>query len=196
MSREKAREATRGKLIAAARTCFAQHGFAGASVDVIAETAGYTKGAFYSNFDSKEAVFFLLLEDHLAQEIARGRSATAGSSFNEALNRMIRVYDLEGESQDWCLLAVEFALHAARSESFAARYTELCGNNHVQLGRNLTRLADLAGRPMNKPAYKASKFLAFRTGLALDRTAPAPSLTPGDVRGALGGFLRKVLLRI
>ena len=86
LPRQEARLKTREKLLDSGRLCFARYGFSGASVDIIAETAGFSKGAFYSNFDSKEAAFLLLLEQHLTGEIARGRAAIKGESFETALN--------------------------------------------------------------------------------------------------------------
>ena len=62
MTCEESREHIRAKLLASARALFATEGFGGASVDGIAEEAGFTKGAFYSNFESKEDIVLDLLE--------------------------------------------------------------------------------------------------------------------------------------
>lgn len=48
---------TREAILAAARTLFAEHGYAGASIAVIVEAAGVTKGALFHHFDSKEDLF-------------------------------------------------------------------------------------------------------------------------------------------
>ncbi|WP_269502066.1 TetR/AcrR family transcriptional regulator [Burkholderia sp. IMCC1007] len=59
------RDATRERLIGAARAIFAEKGYAAASVEDIAAAAGHTRGAFYSNFRSKtEMLFELLTRDH------------------------------------------------------------------------------------------------------------------------------------
>src|SRR5579862_6827674 len=58
---ERAR-ATRRKLLDAAKRIFAQDGFEAARLEDIAAGAGYTRGAFYANFDSKEDIFFALLD--------------------------------------------------------------------------------------------------------------------------------------
>src|ERR1700688_3360248 len=63
-------EATKRKLLAAAKRIFAQEGFEAARLEDIAARAGYTRGAFYANFESKEDIFFALLERWMAQRIA------------------------------------------------------------------------------------------------------------------------------
>lgn len=65
LTREQSRAQTRERILAAAAVVFTREGFTGASVDRIAEQAGYSKGAIYSNFASKE-VLFLELVDHYA----------------------------------------------------------------------------------------------------------------------------------
>src|SRR5690348_12636055 len=70
-SRQKARtEETRRKLLAAAEKAFARDGFEAARLEDIASLAGYTRGAFYANFKSKEDIFFALLEHWVGQRIA------------------------------------------------------------------------------------------------------------------------------
>ncbi|MFZ0523186.1 MAG: helix-turn-helix domain-containing protein, partial [Candidatus Acidiferrales bacterium] len=69
-SRQQARTAaTRRKLLQAAELLFARDGFEATRLEDIAAEAGYTRGAFYANFDSKEDIFFALLEQWVAQRI-------------------------------------------------------------------------------------------------------------------------------
>src|SRR5271168_5606398 len=56
------RSEVRERILSAAMTTFASEGFAGATIDMIAEAAGFTKGAVYSNFGSKDDLFFALLD--------------------------------------------------------------------------------------------------------------------------------------
>src|ERR1700710_2155890 len=73
MTREQSKANTRERLLAAARSAFASNGFHGASVEEIASSAGFSTGALYSNFDSKEDLFLVLMEreiDEHAREIA------------------------------------------------------------------------------------------------------------------------------
>src|SRR5437667_6210594 len=62
---ERRRELTRSALVDSAAELFAKRGFHAASLDDIAEAAGFTRGAIYSNFESKEELFFAVLERHV-----------------------------------------------------------------------------------------------------------------------------------
>ena len=70
ISRAERHAQTREQLLDAARSVFAKHGYGGASIDRIAAEAGYSKGAIYSNFESKEAIMLALLERYADDEIA------------------------------------------------------------------------------------------------------------------------------
>ena len=67
--RQERAEATRARLIQAAEKIFARDGFEAAKLEEIAAEAGYTRGAFYANFDSKEDLFVALLEREISQRI-------------------------------------------------------------------------------------------------------------------------------
>src|SRR5579862_6665731 len=74
-SQTKRTAATRRKLLAAAKRIFAQDGFEAARLEDIAAGAGYTRGAFYANFESKEDIFFALLEEWVRERIESGTTA-------------------------------------------------------------------------------------------------------------------------
>lgn len=71
LTRKERQAETRRRLLDAAQAVFLRRGFDGASVEEIAAEAGFTRGAFYSNFDSKEALFFELLMDRGYAEFKR-----------------------------------------------------------------------------------------------------------------------------
>src|SRR4029453_872745 len=68
LTRERRRQQTRDVLIAAATEVFARRGFEGAALEEIAETAGFTRGAIYKNFDDKEDLFFAVT-DRLNEQV-------------------------------------------------------------------------------------------------------------------------------
>src|ERR1035441_1726715 len=78
LTRRESRDATRARLIAAAEKIFIRFGFDASSVERIAEAAGFSRGAFYSNFQNKDELFIAVLNKrHLAissalEEIVRG----------------------------------------------------------------------------------------------------------------------------
>ena len=81
---------TRDELIAAADRLFTRTGFHATSVDAVADEAGYTKGAVYSNFESKEDLFFAVYERRVnaAVEEMRRRSRAAPTAY-EGIERLI-----------------------------------------------------------------------------------------------------------
>jgi len=66
LTRAQQQERTREKLLAAAADVFAEHGFDGASIDEIASRAGFTRGAFYSNFSDKTDLLVTLCDRRIA----------------------------------------------------------------------------------------------------------------------------------
>src|ERR1700748_1472431 len=65
------RDDTRDKLFEAAARLFEDEGIGGASIEAIAAAAGFTRGAFYSNFKSKDELIIAMLEDHVEESIQR-----------------------------------------------------------------------------------------------------------------------------
>src|SRR6185437_15796918 len=75
----------RDRILDAAAKVFAAEGFAGATIDAIGQAAGFTKGAVYSNFGSKDELFLALLDPDLRERlIARRRAAAADQAHNIA----------------------------------------------------------------------------------------------------------------
>ena len=84
-----AREQTRERLLAAAARVYARAGFNGATLDDVAAEAGFTKGAVYGHFGSKENLLMALVDEHLARQIAEqialiDRGAAPGSARSPA----------------------------------------------------------------------------------------------------------------
>jgi AcrR family transcriptional regulator len=129
------RQRTRTRLLDAAFDVFAEHGVRAASVEMIAEAAGYTRGAFYSNFSSKEELFFALLErekalrlEQLNEGVAQFLTPLAGMSAplgDEDVVRIVtRVLELQSDDRRWWLVQAEFQLMALRDHAIAADYLQ------------------------------------------------------------------------
>ncbi len=118
------RAITRAALLRAATNAICRDGLGGASIDRIAADAGYTKGAFYANFDSKEQLFLVMLEEKFDAELERLQAAIASPGEPVALAReaaedFLRLVDRDPQ---WPRLYQEFAAHAARNDSFRAQF--------------------------------------------------------------------------
>lgn len=195
LTREQSRQETRARLLDAARETFALHGFAGASVDRIAAHAGYSKGAVYSNFESKEALFLQLLRDHMAEEIAQLRELLDGARTAEQILRALnRRYSSLEDKTLWALLSTEFQLQAGRNPEFAEAFAELYRDQRKAIAGLLKLLAKKAGAPAPaSPLEAAAGLIALVHGLAMQRAAD-PKSVPSNVAGrAIEVFLKALL---
>ena len=121
---ERRRQLTRDALVGAAAEVFAQRGFEGATLEEIAETAGFTRGAIYKHFDGKEELFFAVLDKRIEAQLEpfsavleRGREAAADATqLSEAWNQV-----MNRESQ-WVALDLEFRLYALRNPEVRKRW--------------------------------------------------------------------------
>src|SRR5262244_1768638 len=105
----------RDLVIAAARRVFLARGYAGASLDAIAEEAGFSKGVVYSQFESKGDLFLALLERRIEERAEQNESFTKRLTGSEGLRALVRIAreDRKGEGP-WGLVLLEFRLQAAR----------------------------------------------------------------------------------
>lgn len=120
---ERRRELTRTALLEAAADVFARRGFHGASLEEIAETAGFTRGAIYKNFDNKEEMFLAVIDRRIEAQLAafstafeQGVDATDTDRVSEHWHR-IMVSDPE-----WLALTLEFRLYALRNPEVRERW--------------------------------------------------------------------------
>src|SRR2546422_4324449 len=124
LTREEKKARTRERLLEAAGRVFARDGFVAASIDAVAEEAGLTKGAVYSNFASKEDLFLALIDVHLNERALQvPEQVDPDQSFQEQAEQSARLFmDLLENQRDWYLLDLEAASYAARNPEFHAKF--------------------------------------------------------------------------
>jgi AcrR family transcriptional regulator len=119
MTRREKQQHTRSSLLRAATKLFCSSGLEGASVDEVSQAAGYTKGAFYANFKSKEELFLVMLDERFARELERIDRALAGSEEPHAGARAAAADFIHfAGDEDWPRLYFQFVAHAARDDEF------------------------------------------------------------------------------
>ncbi|NEA98277.1 TetR/AcrR family transcriptional regulator [Streptomyces sp. SID13726] len=116
---------TRANLLDAAFAVFAAKGFGRVSIEEVCEAAGYSRGAFYSNFGSLDELFFALYQqraDLIADQVA-GALALDGPGLDvpDAVDRVTEVLLLD---RDWLLVKTDFLVHAARAPEVARTLLE------------------------------------------------------------------------
>ena len=187
LSRQESRLETRTKLLDSAAQLFARGGYEGASVDLIAESAGYSKGAFYSNFESKEAIFLELLDAHKRREIDALAQLLAQDIPASELVSLIRNSETGRVSDfDFGLLSAEFQLQACRDKTFAKTYAKLHRTHRDTMAGLVTKLFGRLDRiPPSDPKDLADIIMALTTGLSLQRTSVQGPLRKGFVTEAI-----------
>lgn len=173
-------ERNREQLLAAARRVFLERGFHAATLDAIAEAAGFSKGVVYSQFDSKADLFLALLERRIDERAAQNERA---GSVGELLAISRRATAAEPA---WNLLLLEFRVHAARVPEVNARYASLHQRTTERLASALRETAG-PGTARTDVSHEdmASFVLAFAAGVTLEGLV-APLKAPREERfGAL-----------
>ena len=146
LSRPERRERTRGDLLAAARTVFERHGFHRASLDQIADEAGYTKGAVYSHFPGgKDELFLAVLDRHIDERVPTyAEIILSQDSFEASLRAIARhLVALGAKDPAWTPLLVEFWTHASHDAELRAAVRE---RNDRQMRAIAVLIDDLAAR--------------------------------------------------
>ncbi len=115
-------QATRGKLLKSARRIFARDGFEAARIEEIARDAGHTRGAFYASFDTKEDLFFALLEQQAREHFNKiYQLLERYSNPEERLVALREYYVRLTADRQWVMLMLEFKLFAVRHSRFRAK---------------------------------------------------------------------------
>ena len=168
--RSSRREATRQRLLSAAEEVFAERGFHGASVEDICERAQFTRGAFYSNFASKDELVLELFQQHVAR--VRGAVAEAatrpGLTLPEVLEAVFDVWTGEPEARRrWHLLTSEFALHALRDPQARRAWAAVQADVRAELTRLVDTIAAAHGVAITIPTEDLVRMvtLVFHGGL-------------------------------
>ncbi len=177
LTREESQAQTREHLLAAAKRLFVSQGFGAASIRDITTEAGYSQGAFYSNFSSKEAVLLELLGQHMEEEARQLSNVLAPHETpgENALARLDRWAATLNSDADWSMLAVELQLHANRSAAFAESYLAVRSRHQKRLGAFVAHLfEELNLVPPAPPEDLAAGFMALAHGLAVGRGAGGP----------------------
>lgn len=172
LTREESRALTRAKLLASARVVVAREGYESASIDRIAEEAGFSKGAFYSNFDSKEDIVLELLETHSLQDVSEIEALVGETRDPMRLIDVISEWSLSrSRDPSWGLLALELFRRARRDKTFVKRHSNLFRDQWRGLGEILMGLfppgqapadAETLGGIVMELTYGAAS--AFKTG--------------------------------
>jgi len=121
--KKRRREETRERLLAAALEVFARNGYDRATVDEIVSGAGFSKGAFYVHFKTKDDLFWAMLDERVSghQNTVRESLDPASSIDDNIRNLLTTIFDLESQDPSWPATFMEFLAHAGRNREVRDR---------------------------------------------------------------------------
>lgn len=178
LTRQEAQQETRSRLIDAALNLIAEAGVGAASIRGICERAGFSQGAFYSNFEGKDDLLLALVATHMTK-IARGLAdlidTTQGLGLDDSLDRLGARLAALAVNPVLSRLIVEMNLHAQRDPAFAARFAEVTTAYRQDFARLTQALIDRHGLvPRQPPAEIADTMMAlWFGGIVQNRAAGA-----------------------
>lgn len=188
LSREQSQLLTRSRLITVGREHLLKYGMSGSVADRIAEEAGYSRGAFYSNFSGKEELFVSVMEEEhqryceIYKEIFR-----KDHSSEQMLNELRATYIDMLVNPEWVILWADFQSEAVRSPSMQERYRIFYEamvadsierlTDHVRNGKLLCKLS---------PSNFVFAMSSFAHGLAMRQRALGSHLRERETRKLIG----------
>lgn len=195
LTREQSRDQTRQRLLDAAQAIFLAKGFVATSVEDIAEQAGYTRGAFYSNFGSKSELFLQLLKrDHESVMADMRAIFEDGESRPQMEARVLEYYSTHYRENDCFLLWMEAKLQAARDPGFRVGFTACLRELREATTEYIRQFSAHVGTPLPLPAEQlALGLLALSDGMQFSYAFDPQAVTPEMTEAVLAGFFRRVV---
>jgi AcrR family transcriptional regulator len=176
-------ERNREIVLEAARRVFIDRGYGGASLEAIAEEAGFSRGVVYSQFGSKADMFFALLERRIEERAADNERIAAELTGAEALREFIRAAHLDTAAETgWSFVLTEFRALAMRDPQLNRRYADAHARTVDKFASVFERVFAGVGRNPPVPARSIAEFLsAAVAGIALERAANPDAIPDHDV---------------
>jgi AcrR family transcriptional regulator len=188
LTRAEQQAQTRARLIDAATRVFAGRGFQAASVEEIAEEAGYSHGAVYSNFDGKADLFLAVFEDYMTErvrELAETQAALPDDAPLEVRARALadQWMDRLARDRESVVLHMEFIAHADRDRELARRFGTRSSAMREAISHYITQYQQEAGMELVMPVDDLALVLrALGIGLAIESLV-SPDAVHHDLYG-------------
>jgi AcrR family transcriptional regulator len=174
------KEAVRSRVLRAAGEVFAERGFAAASMDQVAAAAGFTKGAVYSNFASKDELFLALMAEEVQRRVDGVSAALQTATDLPAALAAVNA-ELSRREAAWQLLFLEFWQRAVRDPEVRRRFVASRRDQRTRITATVARF--LAEHPV-RTGWDAESLtvviIALANGLAVE-ALPDPEAVPDDL---------------
>jgi len=170
LNRSEKKALTRGSLIEAAARAFPRGGYHGTSVEQIAEEAGFSKGAVYSNFESKEDLFLAVFTQYIRKNLAiTEQRVSADRPIDDQARESARIFTTRAdENREWRILFMEFWVAAARDPELRRKVAGHYAEFRSEVAELLQRRAREQGIPILLPPEQvATAAVALNEGFIL-----------------------------
>ena len=183
LTRPEQNERNRALVLDAARRIFLARGYHGATVEEIADEAGFSRGVVYSQFGAKADLFLALLERRMHERAAEVAALEGGlSGEGGAVTLMEGAADRDRDDPGWGLLLIEFRAHAARDSDLNKRYAAAHQRTVERVAAILDGIYQRASQTPPLPAgHLAELMMALSSGAQLELAAN-PAALPAAVR--------------
>jgi AcrR family transcriptional regulator len=195
LSREDSREQTTQRLLDAAQKLIARKGLDAASVENIAAAAGYSRGAFYSNFSSKDDLFIeLLRRDHQKGMAELNALRMSEVPIDEVQQRARDIYGQMFRDNESFMNWTEARMLAARDARFRGKLEALMAEKRGQIAAFIQYFHDRVGVPPALPPEKmAMGFMSLAEGVKLFMMSSPTEMTPPTAEALLGLFVDSIM---
>ena len=195
LTREESRAQTRERLLDAAIDLFIKVGIDATSIEDVAEAAGYSRGAFYSNFESKDDLVCAALQRDIDQS-----HDELGALFDQPIPtaerlRLVRQYYVALSSDEaGCMLWMAMQLYALRNPAAQPRIAELLRLDRERVVGYVVRMfADLGVPPPAPPEVLAISFIAQAQGIAIARMVDPTWMSIQQFEQVLGAYFDSLI---
>jgi AcrR family transcriptional regulator len=186
LTRAEQGERNRALVLSAARQVFLARGYHAATLDQIADAAGFSKGVVYSQFHGKADLFLELLEARIEERARENAQVVAQAGDRPGLPVLLEhLVRTDHATVGWLLLVAEFRVHAARDPELSQRYAAVHARTVEALASVLAAVSERAGQEFAfPPRAMAEVMLAISTGSVLEQAAN-PDAVGGPMMASL-----------
>jgi len=161
------RERTRQRLLDAAALVFAEVGLDAASVEAVCERAGFTRGAFYSNFETKDELFLELAGRVATERVEAVKARVAeleqggylGHAGSDPVSLVQSILDIDGDDRLGILLMSEIRIHALRTPALGLAYLAQEAEMVASVSQITSDIAAANGLAFRLPVDEISRLL-------------------------------------
>lgn len=191
LTRKETQQQTRDRLLDAAARVFSRQGYHAVSVEEVAAEAGFSKGAVYSNFGSKEELFLALIDRRFDLDIA---NFPGYDSFIQAANPPQQgkgFAEIVEADRTWNMLLVEFSLYAMRNEAVRQKFASRLSHLHARMEKSLAELYAARGISPALPVHELPwTIIALGMGTTMQYFIDPQGLPEGTYERALEQVLK------